>query len=187
MNMSDDAVIDIRNEDIADNLNNILENSSIFKSNSNIDYLRCIIFYLDDKDIISYKKHEIKISNNMLSKTELMTLILNNKKHHSKKFDLTGIYKFEVNLAEDQIKCFCKDPDTYSFFKQYSKIQDITFNPCIELLSESNSIILFFTRKNTSDGPPHTEIKNKTRKRVKFAVPSSTTGDNHSKTSKKYT
>ncbi len=51
-------VININAEDIEDNLNNILENSNTFKKNSNIDVIRCIIFYVDGKNVMSYKKYE---------------------------------------------------------------------------------------------------------------------------------
>ena len=77
------------------------------------------------------KKYEIELKDNTLPKSELVTLILENKKKHAKEFDLTGIYKFEINLDEEQIKDFCKSPESHSFMKQYKSIQDIKFSPCI--------------------------------------------------------
>ena len=174
----DSQVIDINVEDIEENLNNILENSNTFKKNSNIDMIRCIIFYVDSKNVISYKKYEIPLKDNLLPKSELVTLILENKKNHSKEFDLTGIYKFEINLKEDEIKPFCKSPETYSFMKQYKKIQDIKFSPGIELFNDANNIILFFTKKvkSTKHKP---SAPNKTRK-VKFSSPVAVSAENKS-------
>ena len=89
--IDDDQIININAEDIEDNLSNILENSNTFKKSSNIELIRCIIFYVDAKNVISYKKYEISLKDNVFPKSELVTLILENKKNHSKEFDLTGI------------------------------------------------------------------------------------------------
>lgn len=168
----DSQVINISAEDIEDNLTNILENSNTFKKNSNIDLIRCIVFYVDSKNVISYKKYEISLRNNVLPKSELVTLILENKKNHSKEFDLTGIYKFEINLKENEIKGFCKSPDSYSFMKQYKSIQDIKFSPGIELFNDANNIILFFTKKTKASKRQSEQTSlNKTRKKVKFSTP----------------
>lgn len=186
----DSQIININAEDIEDNLTNILENSNTFKKNSNIDIIRCIIFYVDAKNVISYTKYEIDLKDNVLPKSELVTLILENKKKHSKEFDLTGIYKFEINLKEDEIKCFCKSPESFSFMRQYQSIQDIKFSPGIELFNEANNILLFFTKKSKitkrkSDQP----ASNKTRKKVKFSTPIvvSKTSQPNNKTSKNRT
>lgn len=183
-------VIDINAEDIEDNLNNILENSNTFKKNSNIDLIRCIIFYVDGKNVMSYKKYEIPLRDNLLPKSELVTLILENKKYQSKEYDLTGIHKFEINLKEDEIKNFCKSCESYSFMKQYKKIQDIKFSPGIELFNDANNIILFFTKKVKSmKRSAEQSTTNKTRKRVKFSSPITVSEDSqrNNKTSKNRT
>ena len=145
------SIIDIKSEDILENLDNILHNSSVFKINHNINNINCTIFYFDNQELISYKKNEIEIKNNRLSKSELMKLILNNNKYHSKNFDLTGIYKFEVNLQEDEIRSFCFNPEKHSFLKKYKSIQDVTFSPSIKIFNDSNSIFLFFTKKSIEE------------------------------------
>lgn len=183
-------VININAEDIEDNLNNILENSNTFKKNSNIDVIRCIIFYVDGKNVMSYKKYEIPLKDNVFPRSELVTLILENKKYHSKEYDLTGIYKFEINLKEDEIKNFCKSCESYSFMKQYKKIQDINFSPCIELFNDANNINLFFTKKvKSTKRKSEQSTQNKTQKRVKFSTPLSVSEDSHknNKTSKNRT
>ena len=188
----DSQIININAEDIEDNLTNILENSNTFKKNSNIDLIRCIIFYVDAKNVISYKKYEISLRDNVLPKSELVTLILENKKNHSKEFDLTGIYKFEINLTENEIMNFCKSPESYSFMKQYKSIQDIKFSPCIELFNDANNIILFFTKKTKAfkrKSEQTSSTSNKTRKKVKFSTPIEVSEDSqpNNKTSKNRT
>lgn len=171
-NFDDDSqIININAEDIDDNLTEILENSNTFKRNSNVELIRCVIFYVDAKNVISYKKYEISLNDNVLPKSELVTLILDNKKKHSKDFDLTGIYKFEINLHESEIKDFCKSPESYTFMKQYKTIQDIKFSPGIEIFNDANNIILFFTKKTKSKRKHEQTANNKTQKKVKFATP----------------
>lgn len=170
-NIDDDSqIININAEDIDDNLTEILENSNTFKRNSNMELIRCVIFYVDTKNVISYKKYEIPLNDNVLPKSELVTLILENKKKQSKDFDLTGIYKFEINLEESEIKDFCKSPESYTFMKQYKTIQDIKFSPGIEIFNDANNIILFFTKKTKSKRKTEQTSNNKTQKKVKFAT-----------------
>lgn len=183
--MEHSNIINIKPEDIEDNLNNILNNSNIFKRNSDIGILQCIIFYVDSKNVLGSKKYELKLRNNTLLKSELISLILENKKNQSKDFDLTGIYKFEINLKEDEIKTFCNNPEKYSFMKQYTRIQDIQFNPGLEIFNDANNIIFFFTKK-TKNGKNNSSA-NKTRKKVKFSNETSSSQPNHSKTSKNKT
>ena len=64
----DSEVIDINAEDIEDNLDNILENSNTFRKNANIDVIRCIIFYVDGKNVISYKNN-VKVGIDIFSGT----------------------------------------------------------------------------------------------------------------------
>jgi|TARA_B110000285_G_scaffold37354_1_gene40453 hypothetical protein len=190
------SIINIKSEDILENLENLMHNSSVFKTNSNVNNINCTIFYFDNHDFISYKKNEIEIKDNLLSKTELMKLILNNNKHHSKNFDLTGIYKFEVNLKEDELRSFCSNPEKHSFLKKYKNIQDVTFSPSIKILNDSNSVFLFFTKKskknideksNEEKSESVNEKKNGTRKKVKFELSEKVLGNiDHTKTSKKY-
>lgn len=186
----DTEIIPINAEDIEETIDSILENSNVFKKSGNIENVRCIIFYVDSKNAISYKKYEIPLKYNILPKSQLVTLILENKKNHSREFDLTGIYKFEIDLNEDKIKEFCKNSELYSFIKEYKKIQDIKFSPGIELFNDANNIILFFTKKNKAlkqkeQQPTH----NKTKKRVKFTSPLTLSNDESSnnKTSKNRT
>ena len=182
----DNEIINIGADDIEDNLNNILENSNAFKKNSNVQMIRCIIFYIDSKNVISFKKYEINIKDNTLPKSELVTVILENKKYHSKEFDLTGIYKFEITLKEDGIKNFCKNPEDYSFMKQYTSIRDIKFDPGIEIFNDANNIFLFFTKKNKlAKRKTEQPSNNKTRKKVNFSTPISVSEDSqNNKTSK---
>lgn len=195
-----DSVIQIRSEDIVENLDAILEHSTLFQTNSNLESLSCYIFYTENRKLLNYKKYEIQVNNNKMSRKELLALVLKNNKHYSKTFDLTGIYKYEASLEETKIKDFCKKPLSFDFLTSYKNIQDIPFQPCIELFNENNCVLLFFSRKqedavqtkpkNPNPNPnKNKNIKpklknNKTHKKVKFNLkePTSTTSNKTKKT-----
>lgn len=189
----EDSIIEIKNDDFINNLDKIIENSNIFKENSNLEAINCYIFYLEDNTIFNYKKYEIQINENKLTKNELLSIVLNNNKFYSKKYDLTGIYKFEVKLPNNEIKQFCKDSKNYNFLTKYNEIQEIHFHPTIEILSENNCIILFFSNKSKETPPEENKeknvknilSKNKTRKQVKFNMKDNSNHGKKNKTIKK--
>lgn len=176
--MNDEQVIEIKEDDILDNMDYILENSNIFQVNSNMETIKCHIFYYEGKRMLNFKKYEIQINDNTLTKKELLAIVLKHNKVQHKSFDLTGIFKYELNLLDKQIKDFCKSEKDgkYNFVTQYHNIQDIEFNPCIQLLNENNSLLLFFSHRNkvlsptSQDALQQVSTKNKTQKKVKFDV-----------------
>lgn len=199
-----DSIIDIKSEDVLENLENLLQKRNVFKTHDNIYHINLTIFYLEDNSVVSYQKRYLDIKNNRITKTELMKLILDNNKYHSKNYDLTGIYKFEVNLQENEIRSYCNSPENHSFLKKYSNIQDVTFSPCIKILENLNYVFFFFTKKqdvntienekktndanSTNDANNTNENKNRTRKKVKFEDSEKIIGNkHHTKTCKKYT
>ncbi len=175
-----DSIISIQSDDIIENMDNILQESMIYQTNSNIDTLKCYIFYNEGPTLLNFKKTELDIYENKVSKKELLALVLKNNKLQSKKFDLTSIYKYELNLQDKSIQAFCKAQENYSFLTQYRNIEDIQFHPGIELFNDNNALILLFSRtprstieelstSKSSKSSKNTKENNKTqKKRVKF-------------------
>lgn len=170
------SVIQIKSEDMLENLDSILESSDIFQVNSNLEVLNCYIFYTENHKLLNYKKYEVQVNNNKMTRKELLSMVLKNNKHYSKKFDLTGIYKYEPLLEESKMKDFCKNQESFDFMTPYHQIQEIQFEPCIELFNDHNCILLFFSRKEevspihkeSSSPTPKITRQNKTCKKVKF-------------------
>jgi hypothetical protein len=179
----DEQVISINSDDIVENLDKILDQSSVFKTNSNIDGVNCYIFYLNNNQLHNYKKYEIDTTENKLSKKELLNVVLNNVKQQNKKYDLVGIYKFELNLDHENIKTFCKDQTKFDFITSYKSIQDIYFQHCIEMFNDNNSVILIFSTKSLAQETTAKTnmVKNKTKKNVRFNLKNNTT-QGHNKT-----
>ena len=166
------SVISVNGSDIIDNLNELLDKSNIFQTSCNIEYIKCYIFYSEKNQLLNFKKVELDIYDNIITKKELLALILKHNKVQSKRFDLTGIYKYELDIDEDEIKNFCTSQKDFSFTHQYHNVEDIQFNPCIELFNDNSTLILFFSRTPKSNEEVKPQVKkNKTQKKVKFKEP----------------
>lgn len=160
------SVIEINNNDIEELCDKLPKLN--YKISKNVESINTFIFYLENNDFVNYKKLEINLTNNKLTKKELISIVMEYNTLHNKKFDLIGIYKFEPNINEDQILDYCKNNIETNFFSQYKTIQDIDFNPTYEILSDDNSLILLFSKKVKKDEKK--QSKNKTKKKVKFLL-----------------
>lgn len=156
-------VIEINSDEAFENFDKILKNKNTFSETTNLDTINTYIFYIDKNELINYKKYQMKINNNIIKKKELTSIILNNHTYYSKKYDLTGIYKYCFNLDKDNLKDFCLNQSNYDFLEKYDKIQDIPFDKTIELFQSNNSIILIFNYKEPKSVE---EEKNETSKKI---------------------
>ena len=148
--MSDEMeqVIQIQQEELLDNLEHLIQNSKLFNLSANINTVNVCVFYIENKELNNYKKYEVQINQNTLKKKELLTLILNNNKHYTKKYDLIGIYQYKFTLKPEELKNFASNQTEYNFIECYRTVQDITYDPCIELFNGNNSLFLFFSKDN---------------------------------------
>ena len=138
----EDPIIEISESVIFENFNSTINESSMFSISSNIDKINAFIFYIDKDSIINYKRYEIDIVDNKLTKKEILSLILENNKYYSNTYDLVGIYKYGFNVDQKTLEGFCKEPDSFDFMTSYKKIDDIVFEPSIEMFKCNNCLFL---------------------------------------------
>ena len=143
----EDPIIEISESDIFENFDSIINESHMFSINTNIDKLNTFLFYIDKDEIINYKRYEIDITNNRLSKKEFLSLILDNNKYYSNTYDLVGIYKYGFNLPQEKLEEFCKDPEGFNFMTSFTKLDDIVFEPSIEMFKCNNCLFLYFRKQ----------------------------------------
>lgn len=141
-----ESVIEIQQDELLDNLDHLIHNSKLFSMSSNVNSIHVCVFYIENKGLQSYKKYEVQINKNTLKKKELLTLILNNNKHYTKKYDLTGIYQYNFTLKPEELKTFSSSSDTYDFIKSHNKVEDLAYDPCIELFNANNCLFLIFSK-----------------------------------------
>lgn len=141
-----ESVIEIQQDELLDNLDHLIHNSKLFSMSSNVNSIHVCVFYIENKGLQNYKKYEVQINKNTLKKKELLTLILNNNKHYTKKYDLTGIYQYNFTLKPEELKQFSSSSDKYDFIQSHNKVQDLKYDPCIELFSANNCLFLIFSK-----------------------------------------
>ena len=56
-----ESIIDIRSEDVLENLENLLQKRNVFKTHDNIYHINLTIFYLEDNSVISYQKKDLNL------------------------------------------------------------------------------------------------------------------------------
>ena len=159
-------VIEIKNEDVLDNFDNVLTKNNTFSCNSDLESINTYIFYIDNDEIANYKKYQIAINDNNITKKELMAIILNNNKYYSKKYDLIGIYKYCFNLEKYNLKDFCVEQNNFNLITKYDKIENIPFDRTIDLFQSNNSLILIFSR-NSKQQKNNKKNRNQIRLKIK--------------------
>lgn len=177
-------IISLQEDEMLEHMEDLINEGKVFQENDTIDFIKIYFFYCENKKMINFKRNVFDITKNKISKKELLALVLKNNKNQNKKFDLTGIYKYEPNIEEGNIKKFCKSPHEFSFITKYSNIEDILFEPGIELFNDNNALILFFNKNQGSNKLINdVKSKNKTQKKVKFNLKDNS---NDNKTMKNY-
>ena len=73
-----------------------LQTSSLFDK-SKVKDIHLFFFYVINKKLESFKRIDLSISDSVLTKNELLSNILKNKKEDGRKFNITGIYKYHFN------------------------------------------------------------------------------------------
>lgn len=168
------SVIEINNDDVFESFDKVLENNKLFVMSEQLNEINVYLFYCENDEIFNYKKYEVNISSNKLSKKELLALILNNNKYYNKKYDLIGIYKYAFTAQPEELKNFCNNPLDANFMTSYGKVQDIEFEHSIESFQSNSSVILIFNKqvkaKKESQNQVKTHAKNKTQKQVRFDI-----------------
>lgn len=177
-------IISLQEDEMLEHMEDLINEGKVFQENDTIDFIKIYFFYCENKKMTNFKRNVFDITKNKISKKELLALVLKNNKNQNKKFDLTGIYKYEPNIEEGIIKKFCKSPHEFSFITKYSNIEDILFEPGIELFNDNNALILFFNKNQGSNKLINDDkSKNKTQKKVKFNLKDNS---NDNKTMKNY-
>jgi len=102
--------------------------------------LKIFYFYIDkNKTIKKINQNVIEITNNLLTRDELVKLIIRNRKKHQLINVLTYIVK---NIESDT---------NYSSFFNEINLQDIYFNDSNRLFESTNSLFLIFKETDTKE------------------------------------
>lgn len=100
---------------------------------------------------VKNKKTQLQIPNSIL-KSQLSSIIKENNKYNNKLYKLVYLLKYNFNMDEKDLK----NMENYCFLDTIDVLDDISFHPTVEIMSDINSLYFVYldvgnkrkTRKN---------------------------------------
>ena len=137
-----------------------LQTSSLFDKNK-VNDIHLFFFYVINKKLESFKRIDLSISDSVLTKNELLSNILKNKKEDGRKFNITGIYKYHFN--ETDLSDFVDNNTLSSWFTSLSKVDDVPYEESIEIFQDYTSLFIVLQNEKSVKTKRQTDQKkNKT-------------------------
>ena len=137
-----------------------LQTSSLFDK-SKVKDIHLFFFYVINKKLESFKRIDLSISDSVLTKNELLSNILKNKKEDGRKFNITGIYKYHFN--ETDLSDFVDNNTLSNWFTSLSKVDDVPYEESIEIFQDYTSLFIVLQNEKSVKTKRQTDQKkNKT-------------------------
>jgi hypothetical protein len=128
----------------------IVNETNVFNK-SNVEMFILYFFYCINKTLEQYTKVVIPLKLGNLSKDDLLTNILKYRLVDGRRFNVNGIYAYQF---DSDIVDFLKDNECD--VKEHNKVEDIKFEPMVELFQHYSSIFFIMNNEKTK----HTRKKN---------------------------
>ena len=133
------------------------------------DKITLYFFYVNSKnEICSIKKKIEFITDGFFFKERQLYLIKENQFNLLNKHKLISLSYFNINIEKEQLKDLINDKIDKPFFKSLDIVDDIKFNPSLDLFSNINSVIYIYklitNPENTTRRIILNKKHNKTRK-----------------------
>ena len=135
-----------------------LQTSSLFDK-SKVNDIHLFFFYVINKKLESFKRIDLSISYSVLTKNELLSNILKNKKEDGRKFNITGIYKYHFN--ETDLSDFVDNNTLSSWFTSLSKVDDVPYEESIEIFQDYTSLFIVLQNEKSVKTKRQTDQKKK--------------------------
>lgn len=121
-----------------------------------------LIYINKNKEIEKIDEKSVNLSKeNMISKEQLIKIIKQNEIYETKKFALSTILLYNIDLEYFQIKSFIEDPKNYDYLKKINHIDDIKLNKSSYFFESLNSLIIIFYEREKNE---------KLTKKVRFSL-----------------
>jgi hypothetical protein len=159
MNLPDQIDTEIDDE-LTEKIEKIINETNLFNT-SNVEMVNLYFFYCINDTLEQYTKIVVPLKNNTISKDELFTNIVKYRISDGRRFNLNGIYSYQFN--SDIIK-FLKDNECS--VKEHKKIQDIQFEPMVDLFQHYTSFFIILNNEKTKHTKKMSDIQSK-RKTMK--------------------
>jgi len=131
------------NEEIKIKIEKIMNDTNMFNK-SNVDMVNLFFFYSINNTLEQYTKVVVPLKLGNLSKDELLTNILKYRINDGRRYSLNGIYAYQF---DSDIIEFLKDNEC--MVKEHKQVEDIKFDPMIELFQHHSSIFIILNNEKT--------------------------------------
>jgi len=130
-------------ERITEKLEKILNETNMFNT-SNVDMVNIYFFYCVNQTLEQYTKVVVPLKIGKLSKDDLHLNLLKYRMNDGRRFNINSIhaYQFDASLIE-----FLKNNECD--LKEYTQVEDIQFEPMIELYQHYSSIFVILNNEKT--------------------------------------
>jgi hypothetical protein len=137
-------------EKLYEKIEKIVNETNVFNK-SNVEMVNLYFFYCVNKSLEQYTKVVVPLKLGNLNKDDLLTNILKYRLVDGRRFNVNGIYAYQFDT---DIVDFLKDNECN--VKEHTKVEDIKFEPMIELFQHYSSIFIVMNNEKTK----HTRKKN---------------------------
>jgi hypothetical protein len=135
--------VDELNEEITRKVEKIMNETTMFNK-SNVDMTNIYFFYCINHSLEQYTKVVIPLKLGKLTKDDLLTNILKYRTNDGRRYNLNGIYAYQF---DSDIVNFLKDNECP--VKEHKQVEDIKFEPMIDLFQHHSSIFIILNNEKT--------------------------------------
>jgi hypothetical protein len=130
-------------ERLTEKLEKIINETNMFNT-SNVDMVNIYFFYCVNQTLEQYTKVVVPLKIGKLSKDDLHLNLLKYRMNDGRRFNINSIhaYQFDASLIE-----FLKNNECD--LKEYTQVEDIQFEPMIELYQHYSSIFVILNNEKT--------------------------------------
>ena len=130
-------------ERVTEKLEKIMNETNMFNI-SNVDMVNIYFFYCVNQSLEQYTKVVVPLKVGKLSKDELLTNILKYRMNDGRRFNINGIYAYQFDT---DVVDFIKNNECE--LKDHTQVEDIQFDPMIELYQHYSSIFIILNNEKT--------------------------------------
>lgn len=144
MNFPIDSDIDEEvTEELIERIEQIVNETNLFNK-SNVEMVNIYFFYCVNESLEQYTKIVLPLKVGLLTKGELHRNVLKYRNHDGRRYILNSIhsYQFDSDIVEFLNNNECD-------VKEHTKIEEIVFEPMVELFQHYSSIFVIYNNEKT--------------------------------------
>ena len=142
MNLPIENEIDI-DDSLTEKINEIITETNLFNKGQ-VKMINLYFFYCINQTLEQYTKIVVPLKMGRLTKDELLTNILKHRMNDGRRFNINGIYAYQF---DSDITEFLKNNEC--FVKEHLQVEDIQFQPMVELFQHYSSIFIILNNEKT--------------------------------------